>query len=241
MSPDEFIAHAEHSGLIFPLTKWVLNAALERGTAWRRAGRDIDLAVNLSPRLLHHAAILPTVASLLRKWDYPAERLTLEITENAILIDPMHAMDMVAEFAELGIKVSIDDFGTGYSSLAYLKNLAAHELKIDKSFVLGMEQSESDCTIVKSVIALAHDLGLTVVAEGIETDEIWAIVDGFRCDVGQGYHFGKPMPAREFEVCLNLNNHEIPAVQRLKQRPRSAKVVPFSPRLAPTVAVPQSA
>ena len=239
--PDEFIAHAEHSGLIFPLTKWVLNAALERGTAWHRAGRDIDLAVNLSPRLLHHAAILPTVASLLRKWDYPAERLTLEITENAILIDPTHAMEMVAQFAELGIKVSIDDFGTGYSSLAYLKNLAAHELKIDKSFVLGMEQSESDCTIVKSVISLAHDLGLTVVAEGIETREIWSLLDGFRCDIGQGYLFGKPMPAHEFEHCLRLNKRDTRVAPKQATKPRRARVIPLSPWTASPVAVAQQA
>jgi EAL domain-containing protein (putative c-di-GMP-specific phosphodiesterase class I) len=136
---------------------------------------------------------------MLRKWGYPANRLTLEITENAILVDPTHAMEMVAQIADLGVKVSIDDFGTGYSSLAYLKNLAVHELKIDKSFVLSMTENASDRTIVKSVISLAHDLGLTVVAEGIETPGSLSILEEFGCDTGQGYLFGRPMPASNFE------------------------------------------
>jgi diguanylate cyclase (GGDEF)-like protein len=199
VSAEEFITHAEITGLIFPLTKWVLNAALERGSEWRQAGYDIDIAINLYARLLHHATIVPTIASMLRKWDYPANRLTLEITENAILVDPTHAMEMVAQIADLGVKVSIDDFGTGYSSLAYLKNLAVHELKIDKSFVLSMTENASDRTIVKSVISLAHDLGLTVVAEGIETPGSLSILEEFGCDTGQGYLFGRPMPASNFE------------------------------------------
>ena len=199
VSPDEFIVHAEKSGLILPLTKWVLNAALEQATKWRTAGHDFEVAVNLSAQLLHHASIVPTVVAILRKWSYPPDRLALEITENAILVDPDHAMAMVAQFAELGVKISIDDFGTGYSSLSYLKNLAANELKIDKSFVMGMDQNASDRTIVKSVIALAHDLGLTVVAEGVETAESLSTLDDFGCDFGQGFHFKKPASAAEFE------------------------------------------
>ena len=202
VSPDDFIVHAEKSGLILPLTKWVLNAALEQGSKWRAAGHDFEVAINLSAQLLHHASIVPTVVAILRKWDYPPDRLALEITENAILVDPDHAMAMVAQFAELGVKISIDDFGTGYSSLSYLKNLAARELKIDKSFVLGMDQNASDRTIVKSVISLAHDLGLTVVAEGIETEKALSLLNTFGCDVGQGYLFGKPMTVGDFEKWL---------------------------------------
>ena len=231
--PDEFIPHAEQTGLIYPLTKWVLNAALERASEWRQAGRDIELAVNLSARLLHHSAILATVVSILRKWDYPPERLTLEITENAILIDPKHAMEMVAQFADLGIKVSIDDFGTGYSSLAYLKTLAAREVKIDKSFVLGMHENESDRTIVKSVIALAHDLGLTVVAEGIERMETWAILEAYGCDGGQGFHFGRPMAASSFEHCFRLTAASAPDEPAGTASLRSADVVTLSPKMLP--------
>ena len=203
VSPDEFIAHAEHCGLIMPLTKWVLNAALQHGSAWRRAGHDIDIAVNLSARLLHHAAIIPTIMSMLRRWDYPAHRLTLEVTENALLADPNHAMEVVEELAGLGIKVSIDDFGKGYSSLSYLKTLAARELKIDKSFVLGLDENVSDSMIVKSVIALAHDLGLRVVAEGIETMRALEMLVGFRCDLGQGFLFGQPKSAEDLGEWLD--------------------------------------
>ena len=202
--PDEFITHAEQSGLILPLTKWVLNAALEHASAWRRDGREIDIAVNLSARLLHHAAIIPTVATMLRQWDYPADQLTLEVTENAILVDPDHAMEMVRQFDELGVKVSIDDFGMGYSSLAYLKTLDARELKIDKSFVQCIEDSSSDRTIVRSVVSLAHELGLKVVAEGIESMRALEILVGFRCDVGQGFLFSEPMPADAFKRWFDL-------------------------------------
>ena len=206
VSPDEFITHAEQCGLILPLTKWVLNAALKQGAEWRRAGHDIDIAVNLSARLLHHGAIIPTIMSILRRWDYPSHRLTLEVTENALLADPRHAMEVVEELAGLGVKVSIDDFGKGYSSLAYLKTLAARELKIDKSFVLGMAENASDRTIVKSVIALAHDLGLRVVAEGIETMDVLEMLVGVRCDLGQGFLFGQPRAAEDFLEWLEETN-----------------------------------
>ena len=232
VSPDDFIVHAEKSGLILPLTKWVLNAALEQGTKWRAAGRDLEVAVNLSAQLLHHVSIVPTVVAILRKWDYPANRLTLEITENAIMADPSHAMAMVAHFAELGVKVSIDDFGTGYSSLTYLKNLAAHELKIDKSFVLGMDESAPDRTIVKSVISLAHDLGLTVVAEGVETAKSLSILESFGCDVGQGYLFGKPMTVDKFEKWLVRNDEEAPAPPKSASEPRKPSIAAAPARVA---------
>jgi len=241
VSPDEFIDHAEHCGLIFPLTQWVLDSALQRASQWRLAGRQIEIAVNLSARLLHHAALVPTVASMLRKWDYPANGLALEITENAILADPVHAMETVAQLADLGVKISIDDFGTGYSSLAYLKNLAAHELKIDKSFVLGMEESGTDRTIVHSVISLAHDLGLTVVAEGIETQKSMAMLAEFGCDVAQGFHCGKPMAATEFENWVTLNSQKPATVTRSSRLPRRAIIGARSPRLVPARAVAQKA
>ncbi len=238
VSPDEFVTHAEQCGLIFPMTKWVLDTALRQGAEWRRAGYDIEIAVNLSARLLHHAAIVPTVVSLLGKWNYPANRLALEITENAILIDPVRAMGVVAQLADLGVKLSIDDFGTGYSSLAYLKNLAVHELKIDKSFVLGMVENGCDRTIVNSVVSLAHDLGLSVVAEGIETLQTLKMLAEFGCDVGQGFYCGRPMLAPAFENWLEFEMPEIPTVARTPQKKRVAASSAWS---VPAQAVAQRA
>jgi diguanylate cyclase (GGDEF)-like protein/PAS domain S-box-containing protein len=202
VSPDEFIGHAEQSGLIYPLTQWVLRNAVEKAAVWRALGWDLNIAVNLSARLLHHEKILALVSDTLEQWAYPPDRLTLEITENALLVNPGHAMIVVSEFAALGVKVSIDDFGTGYSSLSYLTTLKASELKIDKSFVLGMDRDNSFETVVKSVVAMAHDLNLRVVAEGIENEEAVAKLQRFGCDVGQGYLFGKPMDAARFEEFL---------------------------------------
>jgi len=196
--PDEFVTHAEQTGLIFPMTEWVLDNALEEASAWRLMGHDLNLAVNLSARLLHNPSVMPMVLSLLKKWDYPPDRLTLEITENALVANPKDAMAVIERFARLGVCVSIDDFGTGYSSLAYLKSLKVQELKIDKSFVLNLTNDDSDRKIVKSVIGLAHDLNLKVVAEGIETFDVLIALDQLGCDVGQGYLFGRPMAAADF-------------------------------------------
>jgi diguanylate cyclase (GGDEF)-like protein/PAS domain S-box-containing protein len=202
VAPEEFIVHAEQSGLIFPLTQWVLGKAIESAAVWRALGWDLNVAVNLSPRLLHHENILAMVTETLSRWDYPADRLTIEITENALLVNPAHAMIVINELAELGIRVSIDDFGTGYSSLSYLATLPAAELKIDMSFVLGMESNRQNRTIIKSVVAMAHDLDLQVVAEGVETREAMEALRLMGCDVGQGFYFGKPMEMAEFERWL---------------------------------------
>ncbi|MCG8546897.1 MAG: EAL domain-containing protein [Alphaproteobacteria bacterium] len=203
VSPEEFVVHAEHTGLILPLTKWVLNAALRRASGWRDEGHDLNVAVNLCAKLLHHATLIPMVTSALNKWDYPAHCLTLEVTENAFLDNPDKAMDVVHQLVAMGISVSIDDFGTGYSSLSYLKTLAVHELKIDKSFVVGIEKSSSDRMIVQSVISMAHDLGLKVVAEGVETAEAMDILEALQCDTGQGFYFAKPLTRSDFEAWLN--------------------------------------
>ncbi|MGH6619596.1 MAG: putative bifunctional diguanylate cyclase/phosphodiesterase, partial [Alphaproteobacteria bacterium] len=203
--PDEFIGHAEQSGLIMPLTQWVLDKAIETGAIWRECGRDLSVAVNLSARLLHHETIFEAVCEALEKWRYPADRLTLEVTETALLVNPAHAMEMIGRFSALGIKVSIDDFGTGYSSLSYLATLKADELKIDKSFVFGMLDDSNNGTIVKSVISMAHDLGLRVVAEGVETAEVMEALRLSGCDIGQGYYFGKPLSFAEFENWYGLS------------------------------------
>ncbi|MPY74675.1 MAG: EAL domain-containing protein [Alphaproteobacteria bacterium] len=214
VSPDEFIGHAEQSGLIMPLTQWVLDKAIETGAMWRECGRDLSVAVNLSARLLHHETIFEAVCEALEKWRYPADRLTLEVTETALLVNPAHAMEMIGRFSALGIKVSIDDFGTGYSSLSYLATLKADELKIDKSFVFGMLDDSNNGTIVKSVISMAHDLGLRVVAEGVETAEVMEALRLSGCDIGQGYFFGKPLSFAEFENWYGLSGWAAAAAQR---------------------------
>jgi diguanylate cyclase (GGDEF)-like protein/PAS domain S-box-containing protein len=204
--PDEFIGHAEQSGLIMPLTRWVLDKAIETGALWRECGRDLTVAVNLSAHLLHRESSYDAVVEALDRWRYPANRLTLEVTETGLLVSPERALELIGRFSALGIKVSIDDFGTGYSSLSYLATLKAHELKIDKSFVFGMLEDANSETIVRSVISMAHDLGLRVVAEGVETAEVMEALRGCGCDIGQGYLFGKPMVFADFETWYGLSD-----------------------------------
>jgi EAL domain-containing protein (putative c-di-GMP-specific phosphodiesterase class I) len=135
------------------------------------------------------------VRHALQKWQVPPELLDLEITESVIMEDPRRALDIVTELDSMGVSISIDDFGTGYSSLSYLKKLPADELKIDKSFVIEMDASQDDCVIVRSIIEMAHNLGLRVVAEGVETQAIWQRLRALRCDYGQGFLFSRPMPS----------------------------------------------
>jgi EAL domain-containing protein (putative c-di-GMP-specific phosphodiesterase class I) len=183
----------------------VLDKAIETGAIWHECGRELSVAVNLSARLLHHEATFETVLAALRKWRFPADRLTLEVTETALLVNPAQALAMIGRFKSQGIKVSIDDFGTGYSSLSYLATLKADELKIDKSFVFGMIEDANSGTIVKSVISMAHDLGLRVVAEGVETADVMEQLRLSGCDIGQGYLFAKPLSFAEFETWYGLS------------------------------------
>ncbi len=200
--PDDFIDKAEQTGVIGDMTEWVLNTAVAQAAAWRERGLEIDMAVNISARLLNDFEIVEMVDQSLRKWQIPPESLILEVTENALMDDPAKAMEVITALAALRSRISIDDFGTGYSSLGYLKDLPANEMKIDKCFVQSMHESESDATIVQSTVGLAHGLGLKVVAEGIETEEHCRELAAIDCDVGQGYLFSKPLPIEEFEFWL---------------------------------------
>ena len=195
MPPDDFVGHAEQTGLIVPLTTWVLDTALQQYVAWRHAGLEIDIAVNLSPRLLHFADLAGMIEERMSKWRVPPHRLILEVTENALMLDPARAKETLQQLRDLGIRIAIDDFGTGYSSLGYLKALSAEELKIDKSFVVNILEDASDRTIVASTIDMAHNLGLKVVAEGIESAEAMQHLKTIGCDVGQGFYIGRPMDA----------------------------------------------
>jgi len=197
-----FVPLAEQTGLIQSLTTWVMHEALSQCRAWKQAGLDLNVAVNQSMRNLHDRDLPKQVGQMLEHYGLAPADLTLEITESIIMADPQRAMEVVTELNDMGIALSIDDFGTGYSSLAYLKRLPVREIKVDKSFVLDMVADESDATIVRSTIDLAHNLGLKVVAEGVETAEMWQALAQLECDVAQGYFLARPMPAADLERWL---------------------------------------
>ena len=193
--PDEFILLAEQTRLIRPLSRWVLRAALRQCAAWRADGLDLPVAVNLSAQDLQDPALPDLVAEQLTACGVSPEHLQLEITESGLLADPPRARERLARLRALGVRVAIDDFGTGYSSLSYLQRLPVDELKIDRSFVQGMAADESARAIVRAVIDLADDLGLRVVAEGVEDRATWDVLAALGCDVAQGYYFSPPLPA----------------------------------------------
>jgi diguanylate cyclase (GGDEF)-like protein len=200
--PDEFIPLAQKTGVIVPLTFFVLNEALRQCRTWQLEGLNLRVGVNLSARNLLDVNLPDTVGELLAKWEVSPSLLELEITESTILADPIRAMHVLSRLSGMGVRLSIDDFGTGYSSLAYLKRLPVDELKIDKSFVQGMSDDENDAVIVRSTIDLGRNLGLRVVAEGVETTEAWRQLAALGCDVAQGYYLSRPVPAAELVAWL---------------------------------------
>ncbi len=185
--PDEFVAHAEQGGLIAELTRWTLETALTQLTNWQANGVDLSLGINLSAKILIDPTLPDVLGSLLRDARISPRKLVLEITESALMVDPDLARQIVSELAGLGVRLSIDDFGTGYSSLAYLQKLPLDEIKIDKSFVFGMLESHNDGVIVRSTIDLAHNLGLEVVAEGVENVDHIDALARLDCDKAQGF------------------------------------------------------
>ena len=200
--PDQFIPLAEQTGLIKAVGRWVLNAALRQAREWLSEGRDVPIAVNLSMRDLHDPDLPEAVVGLLRRWQVPPSQLVVEITENGLMADPGRALQTITALRLMGIRIAIDDFGTGYSSLAYLKRLPVDELKIDRSFVRELATDDDDLAIVRSTISLGHDLGLIIVAEGIEDARTLERLRQLGCDVGQGYLIGRPMPAHAVVASL---------------------------------------
>ena len=200
--PDEFIPAAQKTGVIGPLTMFVLDEALRQCRTWTLQGLDLCVAVNLSTRNLLDLHLPEAIAELLARWEVPAGLLELEITESTILADPVRAMQILSRLDEMGVRLSIDDFGTGYSSLAYLKRLPVGELKIDKSFILGMDENENDEVIVRSTIDLGRNLGLRVVAEGVESPQAWSRLAQLGCNVAQGYFLSRPVPAEDLTQWL---------------------------------------
>ena len=198
LSPTEFIAVAEHTGLIQPLSNWVLKRAIGQAAKWYGRGKLIPVSINLSARNLQESGLADEIADLLQAVSLPASAITMEITESMIMQNPELALKVMEKFAALGLRISIDDFGTGYSSLAYLKRLPAGEIKIDRTFISNIPEDRDDLVIVQSTIEMAHNLGLTVVAEGVENLSIWKALRLMGCDLVQGFHFAAPLPASAF-------------------------------------------
>jgi len=229
--PDEFIPHAEKTGLIQPFTHWSFDAALGQLALWQEAGLEISIAVNLSTRSLHDDKLPETIAGLLAKWQVDPARLTLELTETAVMHDPDGARRNLFRLHDLGIRLSIDDFGTGYSSLSHLQRLPLHELKIDKSFVLQMTENDNDLVIVRSTIDLAHNLGLSVVAEGVETAEHLAILQDLGCDLGQGFFVSQPLPIERLTSWFGQAPWAEPARRKVAAVGKRTKRAAARPRL----------
>jgi diguanylate cyclase (GGDEF)-like protein len=200
--PGAFVQTVEQSGLIGPLTRHVLEHAIAQCAAWRRDGNDMSVAVNLSVRNLLDRDLPGEIERMLDSYGVPADALQLEITESMIMSDPEKALATVSRLSDLGIRLSVDDFGTGYSSLANLRRLPIDELKIDRSFVSPMLQDESDLIIVRSTINLGHDLGLRIIAEGVEDRQTLDHLAELGCDLAQGYHLSRPMAAHAFNRWL---------------------------------------
>jgi EAL domain-containing protein (putative c-di-GMP-specific phosphodiesterase class I)/GGDEF domain-containing protein len=200
--PADFIAAAERSMLIRPLTRWVIDTAMAQAALWRQAGREMAVAVNLSARNLLDTEVVDQIAQALARHDLPPSALIVEIAEASLMDDTKTAMTVVNAITGLGVGLCIDDLGAAHSSLPLLSRLPVHELKIDKSLVLAMLESSQDAAIVKSSIDLAHALGLRVVAEGVETPRHWQRLLAYGCDGAQGYYLTTPMEAPAFEAWL---------------------------------------
>jgi EAL domain-containing protein (putative c-di-GMP-specific phosphodiesterase class I) len=207
--PSEFITIAEQSEIIRTLTYWVIDEALLQCHAWRQMGYTLNIAANLSARNLHDPGLPAKIAGLLAKWAVPADCLTLEITENAIMIDPERALKILMRLHSLGIQLSIDDFGTGYSSLVYLKKLPVSQIKMDRSFVSGMLHNDDDDVIVRSTIELGHHMDCHVVAEGVEDEKTLERLRALGCDHIQGYYVSQPLPSADITAWLRQSGWEI--------------------------------
>jgi predicted signal transduction protein with EAL and GGDEF domain len=200
--PDEFVPLAQQTSLIKALTLYVIGEALQQCRTWQQEGLRMPVAVNISTRNLLDVDFPTQVKSLLDAWGFEPDVLQLEITEGAVLADPVRTKSVLEALADMGIRLAIDDFGTGYSSLAYLTRLPIKEIKIDRSFVMSMETNEDDATIVRSTIELGRNLGLEVVAEGVESETAWNWLRELGCTIAQGYHLSRPLPPDELRDWL---------------------------------------
>jgi len=205
VSPGEFVPIAEMSSFIYAMSSWVLEQTIKQCAQWRNAGVDLVVAMNLSARNLIDDRIVSDLKRFLQKYNLPGENLEMEITESTLMSDPERALISLSKIDELGVSLAIDDFGTGYSSLAYLKKLPVKTLKIDGSFVQGMEKDDQDEIIVNSTIQLAHNLGLNIVAEGVETEEVFQRLIKLGCDNAQGYFISRPLDADKVTEWMEMS------------------------------------
>ncbi len=203
--PEDFIPLAEQTGAIRPLTLWVIDHALEQVKQWSDTGVQLCISINLSVRCLQDRGLPAQVQKLVDRHGVDPANVILEITESAIMSDPMTARRVMRRLSNIGFHLSIDDFGTGYSSLAYLKQLPVDEIKIDKSFVSQMDQDENDAVIVRATIDLAHNLGLKVVAEGVESTDVWDLLEMLGCDTAQGYFIRPPLAGAALAAWISSN------------------------------------
>ncbi|HEU4521054.1 MAG TPA: EAL domain-containing protein [Thermoanaerobaculia bacterium] len=194
LAPGAFIPLAERTGLIKPLTDWIFDRAIHQCRIWQDEGIPVHLAINLSAKSLQEQTLPSKIHALLEKYEVEPRFLKIEITESSIMADPAHALAVLSLLQSLGVRLSMDDFGTGYSSLTHLRELPIDEIKIDKSFVMGMIASDADTAIVRTVIDLGHNLGKQVCAEGVEDEETWRLLGSMGCDLAQGYWISRPMP-----------------------------------------------
>jgi EAL domain-containing protein (putative c-di-GMP-specific phosphodiesterase class I) len=230
VGPAEFVPIAEQTGLIGPLTSHVLDAALRQVRDWRAEGLELSVAVNLSARSFLDAQLAAEIPPLLERWDVDAGQLELEITESMLMIDPGRAKATLDRLSAIGLTLSVDDFGTGYSSLANLKRLPVDGIKIDKSFVMDMAHDPSDAAIVRSTIDLAHNLGLWVVAEGVENQESWRRLREHGCDFAQGFHVSRPLPGKQLGRLITAHQAGLTETTRedvtlVPEPPRSLRMV----------------
>jgi diguanylate cyclase (GGDEF)-like protein len=209
VDPDEFVPAVEATGLIDVLTDFVMDRALERVRRWLDRGLRMSIAVNLSVRTLADEQFPDRVASALARYGVPPDLLTFELTESGVMADPERALPVLRRLHALGVILAVDDFGTGYSSLAYLRQLPVDEVKIDKSFVLGMGTDLGDMAVVRSIVELGHSLGLTVVAEGVEDDAARDQLVSMGCDIAQGYLISRPLSEDRFEAWLRARTVQV--------------------------------
>jgi EAL domain-containing protein (putative c-di-GMP-specific phosphodiesterase class I) len=225
--PDEFLALAERTSLMRPLTQYVVEQAVAEALVWKRAGLPVAIAVNVSVRNVLEPDFADRIARLLVQSQLPAELFKLEITETQLMEDAPRAMGVLADLVDLGIEVSIDDFGIGYSSLTRLRTLPVSEVKVDRSFVRDLPEDASDLAVVRAVVDLGHDLGLRVVAEGVETPAAWALLTDLGCDLVQGYALARPMPTEQARAWLA--DHFASRVSPMRRQPEPDEAAPSVP------------
>jgi diguanylate cyclase (GGDEF)-like protein len=221
VEPTTFLPLAERNGFVLPLTLLVLDLSLEACGRWFAEGRNLGIAVNLSPRVLAEPDLPAIVAAALERHGVPAHLLTLEITEGSVIADPGRAIRLLQELRAGGVRLAVDDFGTGYSSLTYLSRLPVQQIKIDKSFVQGLAHGERDLAIVRSIVDLGKNLGFEVVAEGIEDQATQRQLLALGCTIAQGFHLGRPMPVDAMPGWLQMRALDAMSAQAAEASPRT--------------------